>query len=934
MDAAFTSIGFAEPTRAEENLKALEVRLPANLWGALPGLLAQSPDPDAALNYLERFSQAAPDELLRYISRHPPALHHLLVVFGFSRFLSETLIQEPELIRWLHRAGPQGSIERTKSPEDLQEEFARFEALAQGASPAEVLARFKRREYLRIMLRDVLDLATLAETTMELSDLADALLERALRICEQKLHNEYGTPQAVDAQGRKQSVRLCVISLGKLGARELNYNSDIDLMFLFRQDGETSGGTRGAITNAEFFVRLAQSLLKLITSGSREGPVYRVDLRLRPQGKEGDLAVSLPAALDYYTHRAREWELQMLIKARCSAGDAEVCREFLRSLHSRIYPRGGTLESATVSAIEAVLNARQEITRELRRRAGGAEHPAEWNVKLSPGGIRDIEFLTQCLQRVYGGRDPWLAGPSAASTLVALQRLHDKGYLSGRDFFRLGTAYQFLRRVEHRLQLRDGLQRHTLPESDAALERLARRCGIEPSPGRSLREQLLNRIRQHFSEVREIYERHLRTSESPPRGEESPSTIESGESALLHRLRREYPQVAQAAHTVFSSGSTLERRGLQRFLNSAVLEPESMAKIEARPEWLARAAAACARSELVAEILARHPDEITAFGETEAPPAGEFDGTSRIASAGEPADWRRNEVGIRMWFRRHQFQHILAAVEGRVQPFDTFSALTRITESALNQVLDLAAAETGVARVDWQSAPLAVLALGRLGTSEVDVASDGDLVFITDNSLTIEQREPWRKLVERFIHLVSSHTREGILLPVDTRLRPRGHEGEMLQPVESLRDYCRTEAQGWEAIAWLKARPVAGNLQLGTEAIESAQGALRERFRSPQELAASLVQTRKRLETESTGARAKGEFKKLSGGYYDIEYVLGFLFLSKGARPVAAQVMRQIAALESAGALDTASAMPFAWSQGGLRIACRNPLWPSASVRC
>ena len=321
-----------------------------------------------------------------------------------------------------------------KSHDDLLEDCYRFSTIAFDLAPAVFLARFKRREYLRITLRDVLNLASLAETSLELSDLADVLIERALRLSAQHLENMYGVPQWSDAsgnsQGQLQPARMTVISLGKLGGQELNYSSDIDLMFLYNHDGTTAGGAAGTISNLEYFVRLAQTILKLLTEATPEGAVFRVDMRLRPEGQLGDLAVSLDSALDYYRTRAREWELQMLIKARVSAGEVSTGETFLREVHPLIFR-----QEFHLAAVEAVLNAREEITRSLRRgNSQGEDYGAAWNVKLTPGGIRDIEFLAQCLQRVHGGRDPWLTSRGSGSTLVALQHLHDKGYLSQRIF--------------------------------------------------------------------------------------------------------------------------------------------------------------------------------------------------------------------------------------------------------------------------------------------------------------------------------------------------------------------------------------------------------------------------------------------------------------------------------------------------------------------
>ncbi len=902
MDAAFSSIAFAEPARAETNLGLIEQRLPGNLWTTLPALLAQVPDPDGALNFLERYVRGAPESVSDYVARHPAALHYLLVIFSYSRFLSETLVQSPTLILWLYGSGPRDKLERVKTLEDLHEEFAQFEAVTLEQPPSVILARFKRREYLRITLRDVLGIATLAETTMELSHLADVLLQRALRACEQKLENSYGSPQHVDPAGNRHAARMAILALGKLGAEELNYNSDIDLMFLYSHDGETSGGNAGAISNAEFFVRLTQAVLKQVTQPTPEGAVFRVDLRLRPQGGEGDVAVSLAAALDYYRQRGRQWEFQMLIKGRCCAGETELCRQFLRAMQPQVFPSGThELTSDAFAAVEAVLNARQEITRELRRKGGrAADHAAEWNVKLSPGGIRDIEFVAQCLQRVNGGTDGWLAAPAAASTLVGLQRLHDKRYLTGRDFFRLATAYQFLRKVEHRLQLRDGLQRHTLPEAPDALERLARRCGMEATAARSAREQLLSRIAQHFHEVKEIYERILQPK---TRGdaEETPAAREpeAGESALLARLRQDFPKAGEAVAGVAAGGDAYARRGLNRFLSSAMLDAACMEQLESHPEWISRAAKLFSRSDFVVDMLARNPEHAGVLADAG---LGE---TRGLVSTGE-----ENEGRLRESYRRHVLAIVVRAVLGASQPFETFAALSRLADEVLQAALQLAAREIFGGETDWSAAPFAVLALGRLGTSEMDIGSDADLIFVVDEKLSAEEREPWRRLAERFVQLVSSHTREGLLFPVDTRLRPRGGEGEMLQSVAYLREYFRGEALGWEAITYLKARAVAGNVSLAATAIRQTQEVIAERFREPQELALQLTRTRKLLEEPKTkdATRPKGEFKKVAGGYYDIEYMTGFLFLTRGIAPAAGHVLRQIAALESAGALDTANA--------------------------
>ena len=678
-----------------------------------------------------------------------------------------------------------------------------------------------------------------------------------------------------------------------------------------------------AISNAEYFVKLSQGVLKTVTDVTPEGALFRVDMRLRPEGQQGDLAVSIPSALQYYRTRAREWELQMLIRARVSAGDFEAGGRFLRELQPLIYRPEFDLAVA-----QAVLDAREGISRELRRQPGlRGEREATSNVKLSPGGIRDIEFLTQCLQRLYGGKDSWLAGRGAGSTLVTLQRLHDKGYVNGRDFFRLGTAYQFFRKVEHRLQLRQGLQRHTLPDSAGGLDRLARRSGVEPAVGRTAGEQLLQRIAQHFSEVREIYERVLSiqfrdggVAASPDRGGQK----ELAPGPLGPRLQSEYPGVARVLSEVRSTQDSHARRGLHQYLTTALLDPEFMKRLEAKPELIARAGEFFARSDLAVEALCRNPEDIAIVDDPDsvAPPnvtvaAIELDSIDAAMAA------------LRIEHRKCVLAALVHALLGTAQPFETFAAITRCSEAAIQGALRLAMAEPASADavsnlgdvLDLEAAPFAMIALGRLGTGEMDIGSDADMIFVIEEGLSAEENAAWARLAERFVNVVSSHTREGILFPVDTRLRPRGADGEIVQSASYLIKYFETEAEAWEAATFLKARPLAGNRALATRTIEQIHATLLKRFGSERpgetastpsrELAEQLAHTRERVEREGA-AHGSGSFKHAAGGYYDVEYILAYLTLTRGLLPRASDgpghVLRQIAAIESAGALDSARA--------------------------
>ncbi|MFM2124249.1 MAG: hypothetical protein RL328_700, partial [Acidobacteriota bacterium] len=395
---------------------------------------------------------------------------YLTAIFHHSRFLSEAVVSHPD---WAEELLRPGYLESSLSAEQLR---ARLVAsLSPGVPPPVELARFRRRQILRIMLRDVLAIATLPEITGELTALADVMLDVAYERIHDDLADRYGEP--LDEEGT--AAHFAVIALGKMGAEELNYSSDIDLMFLYSANGETAGPHK--ITNREFFKRASNQLTGLLSSYTPEGMCYRVDLRLRPDGSLGEVCISLDGARHYYGERARDWELQMLIKARIAAGHLPTGRILLEFVEPRIYAT-----STDFSAIEQLSVTRERLNEKLGNRQAAKRRPSGVDVKLERGGIRDIEFLVQCLQRLHGGSEPWL---QHRSTLMALARLHDKGVLKEADYGRLVAAYQFLRHLEHRLQIDEDRQTHTLPQSQEALEEVAQRM-----PGGGTAQSLLQEL--------------------------------------------------------------------------------------------------------------------------------------------------------------------------------------------------------------------------------------------------------------------------------------------------------------------------------------------------------------------------------------------------------------------------------------------------------
>ncbi len=883
---ALANVVFLDPARARANLARVEPRLPESLRSVLPTALAQVPDSDTALNFLERFTRHLVPELVDLMARQPVLLYHALALFSHSRFLSETLLQQPELLGWLARDRHLGHI---KSRDDLLEEFARFEATQLETDPAVVLARFKRREYLRISLRDILGIADLAATTLELSHLADVLLERALETARRELRHRFGDPQTHDAEGRLLPARFAVVGLGKLGGNELNYSSDIDLLFLYSGAGETSGPK--AISNAEFFTRLAQRLLQLIAGVTVEGPVYRVDMRLRPGGGEGDLATSLPAALDYYQRRAREWELQMLLKARAVAGDVALVREFLAAIEPYLYQ--GEFH---FGAVESVLQAREQMDRKLAGRG------AALNVKLSSGGIRDIEFLVQCLQRLYGRRDPWVR---SGGTLVALQKLHDKGYLAPRDHSRLAAAYQFLRRVEHRLQLEQGHQAHTVPASGEALAVLARRVGLEAF-GREAVEMLRRQLDEHRRAVREIRARLLPETPGEPGSDtfrlEPPSSdvavppSELSYSSLLAWFAERRSPVHEQLQ-----GLTIPERArkpLHRFLASTLSSSERFAALDSLADALPAAVEVFSLSEPLGEYLLRQPEllEILRGQPGTGPQPSEQRALTLEDSRGEPSRIPGERLlhsartpsarasRLRAVYRQHCFRWGTAALRANRPLWQTLAAYSHLAEAVLHLALASAQKEIRAPR----SGRFAVLALGRLATYEMDLGSDADLIFLVDAPASRREVTSWRRVAEKLIDILSSYTREGTLFPVDARLRPRGGEGELVQNAATVLEYFASSAEVWEAITYLKVRPVAGDLAFASEWCTRLRPILARRFGSFEQITPALAQMRRRLEEEARKtSRDQPNFKTGPGGVYDLDFLASALALAGGALPLA-----------------------------------------------
>jgi [glutamine synthetase] adenylyltransferase / [glutamine synthetase]-adenylyl-L-tyrosine phosphorylase len=483
--------GFKEPARADANLQTLADDAPARLSLAdileeLLDNISRSADPDQALNYFERFARATVNKthLFSYLKDSPRTTEILAITFGGSPYMAEILIRDPHYLYWmtdphiLHRARKKREIER---------ELARaLKTIADGRKRLDYLRVLKRRETLRIGVRDLLRLCPVEETLTDLSNLAETLISAAHRICSSELSREYGVP-------RKAFGGFTILAMGKLGGAELNFSSDVDLTYLYEVDKEKALEGGATISASEYFRRLCQKITVALSEFTGEGYVYRVDLRLRPEGSAGNIAYSLDGFERYYQSRGETWERLALLKARPVAGDLALGRRFLEMASRFIYDRPFDLKSLEeVRGIKRKIDLKQKGRRQRGR-----------NVKLGAGGIREIELIVQALQVCYGARTPQTR---ERNTMKALGALRDQSIISAEECGTLSQAYVFLRDVENKLQMVDDAQTHLLPIDGKELAACASRLGYSDNEPAAPAEQFLRDYQLHTGRVNGIFE--------------------------------------------------------------------------------------------------------------------------------------------------------------------------------------------------------------------------------------------------------------------------------------------------------------------------------------------------------------------------------------------------------------------------------------------
>ncbi|MFO7708075.1 MAG: bifunctional [glutamate--ammonia ligase]-adenylyl-L-tyrosine phosphorylase/[glutamate--ammonia-ligase] adenylyltransferase [Desulfobacterales bacterium] len=846
------------------------------------------------------------------LPQDPEFNRRLSLVLAFSDFAAESLIRDPALLAELTGGGTPGR------PAAAGSLGARLSGVLEGPSNLDDLSarlrRFRRREMVRIAWRDIAGLADLTETTADLSELAEACLDQALAWLHRQLSTEQGEPCSED--GRPQ--RLVVLALGKLGARELNYSSDVDLVFAYPAAGRTRGSS-SPVDNDEFFARLARRLIRVIGQVTAEGFVFRVDLRLRPFGDGGPLVMGFDAMERYYQEQGRDWERYAWIKGRAVAGDREAGDTLLRRLHPFVYRR-----YLDFGAFESLRAMKQMIAQEVTRKG------LQGNIKLGRGGIREVEFFGQIFQLIRGGVTPSLQRRRIRAVLSALARL---GTISEPVRRELDDAYVFLRTIEHRLQQVADRQTHALPTDGLGLARLAAAMGFE-SPTQF--ETALNRHRDavhgHFRMLLEAGE----AEGSDKAGEDRLSGVwlqrvdEARAAELLAGLGFDPPGEALGALAELRSDtetralSLTGRQRLDRLVPLVLMESartdrpvavlrriiDLVRAIERRTSYLAllleypAALAHLARlanaSPWIASFLAQHPvllDELLDARTLYRPPSREAladDIGRRLSQA--PADDLESQIEALCIFKQIHVLRVAAAdVSGALPLMRVSDYLSDIAETVIQAVVNLAwehlTEKHGTPSSRLGDTPcelgFAVIAYGKLGGLELGYGSDLDLVFLhagTEGQTSggprpIDNAQFYNRLGQRVIHLLTSHTRAGRVYEIDTRLRPSGISGILVRHVDAFRDYQLKEAWTWEHQALIKARAVCGDEEIGVRF-----GAIRAeslaRRRPGKKLLAEVAGMRRRMRRElSRPEPGIFDLKHSPGGMIDIEFLVQALVL-------------------------------------------------------
>ncbi|MFY9588442.1 MAG: bifunctional [glutamine synthetase] adenylyltransferase/[glutamine synthetase]-adenylyl-L-tyrosine phosphorylase, partial [Actinomycetota bacterium] len=833
-------------------------------------------------------------------------LARLAAVLGLSTSLGAFLSRHPEHAEIL-RDGRALAKPRTRKA--LADAAAR--ALRGDDDPRLALRVFKRRELLRIACRDLDGGASVEEVGRELSFLADACLKAAII----SLEEEFPAPSGA---------RFCVLGMGKLGGEELNYASDIDVMFVFTAPEEKPG--------YEWATKIAEGILSRLAATTEEGQAFRVDASLRPEGRDGPLVRSIAAYRSYYDRWAKPWEFQALIKARPVAGDASLGGEFMDLIGPYVYP-----EKLSPETIREIRGMKARAERVMASRGFAARE-----VKRGPGGLRDIEFAVQLLQLVHARRDTSLR---TANTLEGLSVLAHGAYVGDEDAADLAGAYRFLRKIEHRLQLAQERQTHTVPADEARRRTLARSMGFRDTPEKTALEGFEGEWRRIQALVRRIHEKLFyrplleRFAQAPAL---NPDAAQERLSALGFR------SPGRSLKFLGDLTSGLSRRAqLMRTLLPVMLDwmadapdpdlavssfrdvalrvggnPTALGALRDAPPVVELLCRVLGTSRLLGEYLLHVPEMVHALSEP-----GTLTRKSReqlLDEAMEHIEWRGDpaarDAAIRRFKRREILRIACRDLAGGATPEDVGREITYLAEAAVRAALVSLEEELpapGAAR-------FAVIGMGKLGGEELNYASDIDVMFVYDAP---DERTgyAWASQIgEGVLARLAATTEEGQAFRVDASLRPEGKDGPLVRSLAAYRSYYERWAQPWEFQALIKARPVAGDPTLGAEFMDLVRPSV-----YPEGLSADVLREirsiKARIEKERLGPREDRRFqlKVGTGGLVDVEFTTQLLQLQHGYKDPRLQVQTTIPAIAAAADMSLLDLEQARWLVDAFRFLTR-----------
>ncbi len=928
MKKVLVAHGFNNLTRATKNIQNLaEDDLALDSFVRFIPLLFKSidhfGDPDMALNNWERFLRVAFDRnaLFHLLSENVNVIRFFNRIFSFSQFISDNLVRNPEYFDWLIQ---QNFLTAELTPENLMEEFKRsMNIFRDSVKRRNALCRMRRRGLLRIGVKDLLDMASIEDITRELSDLAEVILKLALEEEMGKHIQTYGEPLIADEEKGSRQCGFVVVAMGKLGARELNFSSDLDLVFVYEDEGETSGISPEnrqvkKISNHEFFSRLARSIVTFLSDYTEEGRLYRCDIRLRPEGDSGPLARSIESYANYFFSQARFWECIAYLKARSVAGDTDVGNAFRRLVEEFIFA-----SKDPVTFKSEIIHLKERIDFEVQEKELSTR-----DIKRGFGGIREIEFIVSTLQILHAHRFPNL---NTVSTFEGIRELEKAGLLNHEEASCLLDGYSFLRKVEHRLQIVWEIQTHLLPESEEELEKLAIRAGFS---GKGATHQFLSMLESTRHSVHRMFINIVHPHPDKKSPDEASETLHLLDRDIPEEKRFEILEAYRFSDPVSIKHLDTLHHGTREVYSSATTQKHfeqllpiilRVCKRVPRPDAALRnilnftsASKAAAyfydfglqqpavlegllhlfgTSDAMSQVLISHPEyfeplviSFEEFSKHGLRPVEEgfADFIPESSHPSSLADIRRFK---NFWCLLTSLYDLVCSTN----PQEISCSLTDLAEFVLKKVSSAISTElhdkygTPINEKTGEAATFFLFAFGGFGGYEINYFSDLDLVAVmegegtTNGTTKIENKVFFSRIVETIGSEMENVTPDGTLYKIDMRLRPEGSSGELVCTTDCFLRYYKHEAHLWELQSFLKARLVGGNTTRAEQLHREISRIIQERMQKVpcEELQRHIVEMRGRLEesVQSLPPRAAADFKRGYGGLVGIEFTVQYLQL-------------------------------------------------------